>query len=519
MDLVISDTRGGLNNSDPPIAIGPDQVTEAYNIEWVRSPVGARRRGATAISVAGSVIPTYEMVTFLHRHTGGASFSDDTLWALGVSGSSSSLVYKDTSWHTATLADTVDVTGVYKYRVKGQSLHGKLFLAYKSDEDRLHVWDGTTVRRAGIIEPSAAPTAADTGAAGTFSGTRYYRVRFTRQVSSVTVLRSEPSEVLTKVPSGVNTGLVVTKPSNPGDSETHWELEASLDNTDFYRIATTAIGTGTATDTTAFTTGYAAAGILSEDIGDYTLIGSARFLTADQDRLIWAGSFEDEDLASVVGWTVVNSDTTGVGNDERVPLDTDNTLNLDGLFGGGLTGLSSPANGYIYAFKLGHIYKLVRTGDRQDAYEAVLMTDKFGAIEGSVVEGVDQNGKPCVYFVDPRVGPMRLGTGGLLHMGKDIIRTWKSVNIDANLPCVSLYYPQNNQLNWWWAVNETTPDTHMVLHTENTREVPGGVRGGWAIWTGPSRYVLAATLYAQNIDDDTGRSKVLAPFVSIGIGD
>lgn len=520
-DLVITSTKGGLNNSDPPLSLLPEQCTEATNVEWVRSALGERRRGAYGISLSGSAIPTYAFVTFLHRHTGGASEGDDTLWVLGLDGSVGRFVYKDTTWHPVTPVDAVTVTGTYKYKLRAQSLHGKLFIAYKSAVDRLHVWDGTTLRRVGIKAATAAPTGADSGTPGTvFTGTRHYRVRFTRQESGVTKLRSEPSPVLTHVPSGTNTGVTVTRPTAPGESETHWELEASLDNDpeNFYRIATTILATTTAVDTTAYATGYAASFTLSETIGDYSLVPSARFIVADQDRPVFAGSFEDDNLSATVSWGVVASDTTGVGNDERIPTETVNTLNLDSRVGGGLTGLSNPINGYIYAFKLNHIYKLVRTGERFRAYEAVLLTDKRGALEGSVMEGVDQYGKPCLYFIDPKVGPCRLGQGGLQTCGRDIERTWKRVNIDASVPVVSLFYPTNAQAHFWLATDEITPDTHIVLHVRHTIETTDGVRQGWAIWTGASRFVLAATLFAQNIDDGVSRSKVLAPFVSIGVG-
>lgn len=515
-DFVITSTQGGLNNSDPPIAIADDQVTEAFDIEWVRSPLGARRRGATAISLAGSVIPVYEMVTFLQRHLPDETETSAQLWAMGVSGSSSALAYKDTTWHTVTPSEAITVTGTYKYQVQGQSLHGKNFLAYKSSVDRLHVWDGTSLRKSGLAEP-AAPTGANDGGVGTFTGTRYYRVRYTVQSGGTTLRRSEPSNVLTFAPNGNDTGIVVTKPTTINESETHWELEASLDNANFYVLATTVVGTTTVTDTTDYLAGYAQTYDLSEDVGDYALIPSVRFLAADQDRLVYGGSFEDPDAASIVGWSPVANDP-GSGNDERTPTDTDNFLNLDGLVGGGLTGLSNPVNGYIYAFKIGRIYKLIRTGSRAAAYEAVLLTDKRGAIEGSITEGIDQAGRPCLYFVDPTVGPCRLGNGGLLTCGADIERTWKTVNIDASLVARSLYYPANGQVHWWLAVDELTPDTHIVLHVRNTTDTPQGVRRGWAIWRGASRYVLACCLFAQNVDDGVSRSKVLQPFVSIGIG-
>src|SRR5262249_51528652 len=145
-----------------------------------------------------------------------------------------------------------------------------------------------------------------------------------------------------------------------------------------------------ATDTTAFSPGYADDFDLSEDIGDYTLPWSAEFLVADNDRLIFLGSLEDEALGSRIGWTVVAGSVVGVGNSERMEADTDPFIDLDPGVGGGFTGASQPVNGLFYAFKLSHIYRVVRTGQRADAYEAFPVTDKRGAIKGSIINGLDQ---------------------------------------------------------------------------------------------------------------------------------
>jgi hypothetical protein len=151
-------------------------------------------------------------------------------------------------------------------------------------------------------------------------------------MSGSTVLRrSEPGATLTFAPSGTKTGAVITKPASIGESETHWEIEASTDNANFYRLAQTVVGTTTYTDTVALGTGYATSGTLSADTGDYTRIPSGKFLVSDDDRLVIAGSWENADYASRIWWTPVYGDTTGVGNDERLEMDTDPFLDLDGF--------------------------------------------------------------------------------------------------------------------------------------------------------------------------------------------
>ena len=365
--LTITSLRGGLNNSDPAISIAMDQCVVANNIEMHHSMLGERRNGTLAITL-GTNIANKDRVTLLFRHLPTVDETQSQLWALGVNGTSTyQLSYKDTSWHDVSITDTVSLAGFDQYRWGTASFHGKAFFAFNSDVDRLHVMDTLgNFRRVGMAQPAAAPTAADEGG-GTFTGTRYYRVRFIEKSGSVILRRSEPSAVLSKAPSGAGAGLRVTRPTAVSEGETHWELEASLDNAFFYVIATTALATTTFDDTNDVVVGYAQTFILSEDIGNYTLLGSARYITVDGDRLVWGGSYEDSSLGSRVGWTPVGQ-APGVGNDERQELENDPTVDLNGFEGGSLTGLSSTSSGSFFAFKLSYIYKLVRTGDPTKAY-------------------------------------------------------------------------------------------------------------------------------------------------------
>jgi hypothetical protein len=485
--------------------------------------LGERRRGSTAVTVTGSDIEGNDRVTFLHRHLPTSDETAAQLWAFGVTGTASSdLAYKDTSWHTVSVTDAFTLTGGSQYQMQAQSLHGKLFIAADTAVDRLHVWDGTSLRRVGLATPSAAPTAADTAVGGTFAGVRYYRIRYTVKSGSTTLRRSEPSDVRTFTPNGSFDGAVVTKPASISEDETHWELEASTDNANFYRIATTVVGTTTYTDQTVYATGYAnvSGAVLSADSGDYTVPHSPKFVTADQDRLLIGGSWEQAALASRVSWTPVFADD-GDGNDERIPIDTDNFLDLDSYEGGPLTGLSATVNGYVYAFKSSHVYKLVRTGDVNNAYTAIPLTKQRGAIFGSLVEGLDQQGRPCLYFLDPKIGPCRLGDGGLQSCGEDIRSTWETVNINAtSVVCRSLYDPVARQIHFWVATGSSNvPDTRLVLQVNLSTQTEDGIRKGWSIWTGPSATALATCLFADNIDAGIARNVTLRPFIGLeGLG-
>jgi hypothetical protein len=515
MAFVINSLRGGVNDSDPPISLADDQVVRGENVEFCRSTLGERRRGAAEISLTGSTLATCDRIVWTHRHLPTTDQADAQLWALGIVGSTPILEYKDTTWHTVTMADALTVDGVSEYQVDGVSLHGKLFIAYNSAVDRLHVWDGTSLRRVGLVEPSAAPTGANSGS-GSFATTRYYRTRETIQVATVTTLRSEPSAVLTFAPSGTGTGVTVTKPAttNSDPASTHWELEASLDNANFYVIATTVIGTTTATDTTAAGTGYGAFD-LSEDIGDYLPPHSGMYLIADEDRLVVFGSFENDELASSMSWTPVKN-ATGVGNDERFTLDPVSNLNLDGFEGGRISDVWSAVAGEIWVFKDYHTYKVNRTGIRINAYEAHTISKSIGAIEGSVVEGVDESGNPALYFLDPSIGPCRARKGVIQRCGADVWNTFQTIDLDATVVCRSLFYPTTAQVFFNIATESEFPDFGLTLQTNEQRQTVGGeARRGWSTRTGASCGALAMCLYADNIDAGTDRSKVLVPFIGV----
>ena len=501
-----------MNDTDPAVALPDDQGILCQNVEFVDSMLGERRKGTSAITLP-SFLSARTRIPFLFRHLPSSDETGSQLWALGVtdSGNVFKLGYKTTAWTEVTISDTPSIAGFDQYRWQAVSLHGKIHFAYKSNVDRLHVWDGTSMRRSGLAEPNA-PTAADAGGAGSLSGVRYGRVRMAVVSGSTVLRRSEPSDVLTHTPGGSNASITWTKPTTIEDA-THWEIELSTDNANFYRMARIAVATTTHTDSIAYATGYATTGTLSEDIEDYALIPSAKYLTADDDRLIWAGSYENDAFGSRVGWTpVFNAD--GVGNDERFETDTDPFIDLDTYENGAVTGLSEPCLGAIWVFKQHAIYKLVRTGRRSSAYSAIKYTDAIGAIHGSVVSGIDETGQPCIYFLDYEQGPCRLGYGGIKRCGEDIRRTWELLSADASaVACSSLYYPAKKQVYWNIAVSGgNTPTKRLVLHIDKSRPFADGVRRGWAVWTGDIAKAISMCLFSDNIEANTTRSRKLVPF-------
>jgi hypothetical protein len=467
--ILISDLRGGVNDSDSPLLLKPNEMTEARNIDFRAGALGAKRRGSLGIDMTGALFDS--PVIALFRHTPTNNMGNDELWGIDENGHLDRRV--GGTWRGGVPRANTSVTiEAGNYDANAASLHGKLFIAAKGSQNRLLVWDGTVLRWAGFLQPPT-PSVINASAAGTFTGTRYYRIRYTQQnAGGATLRRSEPSTVVATVPSGVNSGLVVGKPVGTEDAtslysngQTHWELEASLDNILFYRIATMAIATLTYTDTTPYAMGYSS-GVLSETVGEYLPPGSARHVTVDEDRVLMAGSYFVPGNDATVWWTPVAADD-GVGNDERLPQSTLQYITFDGLNGGGITALVPGINGAVYPFKRSRIYKMVRTGILASAYDPVTESWSRGATIRGAVGGLDENGLPCVYFLDDAKGLCRIGQRGVEDLAGNVEFTWKQRNKNAVVAPRLIHYPELDQV--WYSVpigEATRPSLLFVYETQ-----------------------------------------------------
>lgn len=447
--LVLGDLTGGVNDSDSPFAIAAKQAVDARNVDFREGRLGSKRRGTVEINLTGSALNP--PVAALIRHQPTNSVANDELWAIDSSGAIDRRV--GGAWQGGVTAVNNFVAALTPAGDEnGVSLHGKLFIAAQGSQDRLLVWDGTLLRWAGIAQP-ADPTVGGTGV-GAYTGTRYFRIRYTEQVGGTTVRRSEPSNTVSLAPSGTGSGALVTKPAGTEatssvamDGQTHWEVEASVDNILFYRIATVAVGTATYTDTTAFTTGYSAF-TLSERVGLYVPPRSARHVAVDEDRLVLGGSRFTAADDSTIYWSPVSADV-GVGNDERIPTTTGNYLNLDGLDGGRINALVTGVSGNILVFKRRRVYKLVRTGVLTSAYDPYTESDARGSTLRGAVTGTDEAGVTCVYFIDPSCGLCRIGRLGVQDLAIPIRKTWARRAPSGN-PWI-IFYPELQQV--WYGVS------------------------------------------------------------------
>jgi len=480
-----------LSQGNARLWVASEQGRKPSTVNWFTLSASKEWVGRS-LTLRGAPLSSFTAVGFtflaVMRHTPTINLSEDELWMVDLFGRIDRRV--GGTWQTGVpvvnyYIGVFDSTGL---DINGASLHGKFFIAAQQVINGLLVWDGTILRHAGFPNVPPAPTVASTAGVGTYSGTRYFRIRYTAQDGSGrTLRRSEPTTVTAFVPGGANDGAVITKPSGTEDytslfmnGQTHWEVEASLDNTIFYRIATVAIGTATYTDTTALGTTYSSNPV-SESIGEYVAPGAVRHIAVDDDRLMMAGNRFTQGSDARVQWTPVAL-ASGVGNDERIPATTGNTLDLDNLDGGGVTMMIAGESGNVYAFKMERTYKLTRTGILTDAYRHHTESHSRGAIIRAACSGharTAQGWAPCVYFVDPAVGLCRASRDGIQELGEAVLDTWEAAEkgtASVRGPRIA-YHPTKRQVWVAYGANGSDIPNKLLVYTARY--------GGFAIYESP----------------------------------
>ena len=402
--------------------------------------------------------------------------------------------------------------------------HGTILLAYASalsilnaglsqdtNTNRLHVWDGSTVRRTGLAVPSV-PTAADTGGGAYAATIRYYRVRWAQQSGGVSVRRSEPSTSATFTPSGGGTGVVVTRPALIDEGETHWEIEGSSNNVTFYLLSTVAIATTTYTDSTA-PASYSTGTNLSSLTGTFSLQKSYRFIAADQGRLIGFGSWttagrqNDIEISSVIG-------SLDVSDAERVDTTQTYRYTLDENDSGAPTGLAGPVFGNFYAFKARQTWELAPTGLTNNPYRRSPISKIVGAVQrGAYCVGEDANGNSALYFFAHR-GVYVYGVGGLRYIGHGIedyvIGQKATINLAAtNVIAWMCYYPFKRQVWVGWATGRSNDPCQTAFYDV--------AYGGWSrVPTGDKlANIRCAALFSNTIG--TAMTKDLKPYLGYAL--
>ena len=536
--VVLSDLRGGRNDTDPPMSLRADQAVEYLNCHWKDTQFAAKRGGSATVTDTGGTAFSGGMQS-LFRHVRGALETAAEWW--GIDGAATPIVKRmtgSTSFANVTLDDAIATA---PKDVVAATLNGKLFLAYDSTVDRLHVYDpnlgAPRVRRVSFATP-AAPTAANTGAGAYAAVLRYYRVRWLQMTGTTVNRRSEPSASVSFTPSGSGTHARVTQPAAAGEGETHWEIEVSLDNSAWTLLAGVgtnvalatgtqiAIATTTYDDNEAATAANYAEGDASEAAGTYAIFPSVRYLISDGNRLLGTGSWESGGATSggrtARIWFTPVLGSSDKGDDERAvnTATQKNYIDLNENDGGGNTGLGGPMSGVPFAFKYRQVWRLTPTGDVSVPYLPKKLRDDIGSISHkSIAIGEDQAGRPALYFYSHR-GPYRITTdAGLQYLGRDNEVTWRSVNLAATgVVCHSVYYPDLHQ--WWvWIATGSAndPDVKMMFDVQNGfPDEHNQVRGGWAKHDGPTAGARCACLMSNTLG--ASMSSDLKPYIGRATG-
>ncbi len=470
--IIFDDIRGGRNGIDPPWAIAENEVVDAVNIDLYGTRLGHKMNGTgTSGVVFGTTLDT--AIHLLHRHVPGTSDTAAELW--GIDANQIGRMAGTTTFVNVTLKDAISGTNAWDWDCC--SIRGEIVFAYSSAQTRAHLWDGSTVRRAGLAA-SAAPTAGNTGAGAYANVLRYYRQRSTRQSGGITLGRSEPSASVSFTPSATGASARVTQATVIDEGETHWEVEASIDNVTFYRIATVAIGTTTYDDSAA-TTSYNS-NPLSASTGFYTLQKSYRFVRADQNRVLGYGSWTSTDKQNRIEYSAVIG-SSDVGDEERVDTTTNYFNDLDENDSGPPAGLGGPVMGLFFAFKRRQTWLGTPTGQTTQPYRWDKISASIGCISHkSIAVAEDQDGNPALYWLSHR-GPYRWTLQhGVEYIGRGIedllLGPTDTMFYRTSSGTVGhiLYYPDKRQVWMWWSSNAQSANFYYNVGFYDV------ITGGWS---------------------------------------
>ena len=492
------------------MAIPEDMGAEALNVSLRSGELGRKRPASTAVTLSGD---SFSGTNHLARFVPGQDESAAELFI--VSNDGTTKILRVASAATAANLTLTDNVATKPQDVSTVTLNNKLFIAYDSTVNRLHVFapneSTTTVRRVGLAPPAAAPSVADQGSGTYFPTSRYYRVRYRVKSGSTILRQSEPSAQVAFTPNGTSTSARVTKPASVSEGETHWVLEAAAEEAGpFYEIAETVVGTTTYDDTALVAT-YDE-NEASATLGGYYPFPACKYILGDGVRLYGLGVWESaagDSVAPIAGrlyFTPATRTTTINDDDERVQdtLEQSDWIDLNISGGGTDRGLAGPINGRIYAFQSRGVFMIVPTGDATQPIRRVPISDQYGAVSHhSLVVAEDEAGAPALYFLDPQDGPRRIGLGADVQwLGKDVKDIWDTVNLSATTVVAwGLYDPTNKQVKWWVSTGASNePDTMIVHHVTLGRTyATGEVRYGMAKWTGNLAAARHGVMFASTL--------------------
>lgn len=497
----------GRNGYDVPAELPDDMAVEARNVVIVRGTLGQKRFGSSAQSFTGDSFSGYNL---LARFVPGQNDAAAELhWVSRDATPKIMRVAAGTAADELTLADNI---ASLPQNASTATLNGKLYWAYDSSVNRLHVFDPdgstTTVRKVGLAAPGA-PSVANTGA-GTYAATlRYYRVQGLVKSGSDIRLESNLGTAQSFTPSGSGTAARVTAPTFT-EGETHWRVYGSEDDTLYYLLSTSDIVVATTTyDDSVNPTDYPDYDAAPPE-GAFTPWPSVKFLLSTGDRLVGFGAWETSAGDAMVprnGRVYFSPvlDSSEMEDDERVS----NSLSQKGYIDVGRDSgaedraLAGPMDGQVFVFQSRGVYMLVPTSNAQTPYRRIVLSSSLGAVgQWSTFVGEDEAGRPCIYFLDPERGPYRYGAGGFQWLGYDIQDIWPTVNLSAaNRVAVGEFDLSRRRCIWLVATGASDdPDTALVFYArEGIPTRTEGVRYGWTTWDGDICGARTMVMFAETI--------------------
>lgn len=473
-----------------PTAIPEGYALSAINVDLSATEFLRPRAGTSTVDLTSG--PAAEITYLFADNTNGR------LWAF-VSATGTGYYWNGSSWSSTSLGadfQSADTPHCVAY-------NGKVFMGFNGSVNRLHVYDGSNVRRVGLTA-SAAATVANTGAGAYAATLRYYKIQF-RIYSAVTGVTSATSELSAEVsftPSGAGTAARVTKPTTV-DSATHWCVYGSSNGTTYYNISgLIAVGTTTyddATDPVAYS-----GGVIAPEGGLFVPPPSAKFLVTNGERLFMAGSYETSAGSGETTpstrrvWFTRPLGATDAGDDESITQTTDSRyyLDIDNDDGSVITGLASTLDGSIYAFTDTSVWRLVDTGSVDKPIRAERVVAGSGAISQYLITTSSSRTAPAVYFMS-HDGPYRYSPGsGAEFIGADWVSNElsSSYRTAAEFGCAGFDAQSRRVL-----FGATVLPRARAFMPELASVIGGSIRGGWSFlqfgYTGGSSVIKSMATF------------------------
>jgi hypothetical protein len=468
----------GYSQRSAPQTMPDDMAQRAWDIQLEPGTLGRRRRSLVAIDLTGG--PTTP-INYLAVYRPRDPALSPQLWAFSGTALLAAHSRLGTTWTAHALSDA----GVIPAIVCAVQFNNKLFVAYDSNVNRLHVYDGTSIRRVGLGQQGVAPTVANTGAGAYPATARFYRTQWLIKNGSDVQAMSELSPAVSFTPSGAGLAARVTvAPAAIGDQPTHWRLYGLLgtlgDTYDLYeQVGSDTVVATTFIDDTTNPANYSGAQPTAQ--GTNVPWPSVKYLTTDGNRLLGAGVWE----TTAVAWETTPKPnrvyfsrvlgSSDLGDDESIPNTTDQANWIDvGEDSEAITGLSEPVDGVVFVFQGHHMHALVPTGIDTLPYKEELVSAQIGLAPDPTAHRTITAVAGVVYFDTPN-GLYRFSpTGGLAQAGWDLTTEfgggfgYGGAAWDDFQQQLVLIRPGIRELN--------------VYSPTFASQTPQGLRGGWVQW-------------------------------------